>query len=170
MPDREWRTLGGKRIENFLDEVVKSTISNSRVVHVGCDSQQHGLFTDFVTVVVLLDPGKGGRVLWTKERVDRISVLRTRLLREVELSVNTSFKLSGVLSEDVDLNVHIDVNPNIKFKSSKFVKELVGYVQGCGFSALTKPDSFVAMHVADHIVKNKNNRDISAKRSRKSKE
>ena len=164
MPDREWKTLKGKKVDNYINEVVKATVDGQRIVHIGCDSQQHGLHTDFVTVVVLLNPGKGGRVLWTMERVDRIKVLRTRLLREVELSVNASFRLSEALSEDVELNVHIDVNPNLKFKSAQFLKELVGYVQGCGFKALTKPDSFVAMHVADHIVKHKHTRNNSAER------
>jgi len=167
MPDRVWRTLKGEVVEDVLGEVLKATVGGQRIVHVGCDSQQHGLHTDFVTVIALIKPGKGGRVFWTKERVPRFEVLRTRLLREVELSVNIAFKLSEILSEDVELNVHVDVNPDIKYKSAKFMKELVGYVQGCGFKALTKPNSFVAMHVCDHIVKFKNNRDTRAHRGKK---
>lgn len=150
--------MDGRKVENWLAEVVKATTSGHRVVHVGCDSQQHNLYTEFVTVVPLLVPGKGGRVLWTSERVPRIRQLRERLLREVQLAIETAFMINAVISEDIELNVHVDANPDLSFKSSDYVKELVGYVTGCGFNALTKPDSWAAMHVADHVVKHKHER------------
>jgi len=155
---RTWKTMSGARVENVFGEVVKATASGQRIVHVGCDSQQHGLKTEFVSVIVLLNPGKGGRVFWSRERVDRISSLRERLLKEVWLSVEVALQLSAVLSEDVEISVHVDANPNTKFKSSCIVKEMVGMVVGQGFTALTKPESWVATHVADHVVKHKNER------------
>ena len=148
----------GKKVENFLDEVVRSTTAGQRVIHVGCDSQQHEKVTEFVTVVILLRPGKGGRVLYTKERVLRINSLRERLLTEVMHSVNVGFQLNAVISDDVEMVIHVDANPNLKYKRSKFLPELVGYVMGQGFTCLTKPDSWAAMHVADHVVKHKNER------------
>lgn len=160
---KTWKTLSGQKVDNFVEEVLKATANGQRVIHVGCDSQQHGLFTEFYSVIVLLKPSKGGRVLWTSERVGRVNNLRTRLLREVELSVQTSLELSEVISEDVELNVHIDVNPNLKYKSAQFFKELVGYVQGCGLNALTKPESWAAMNVADHLAKHRHMRDTSVK-------
>lgn len=150
-----WKTLSGQVVENYIDEIVKATANGQRVIHIGCDSQQHERFTEFVTVIVLLKPNKGGRVFYTREKVDRIKNLRERLLREVELSVTTALKINEVVSDDIEMNVHVDVNPNLEFKSSQYIKELVGYVVGCGFNALTKPNSWAAMHVADHVVKHK---------------
>lgn len=155
---KQWMTMSGRRVDNLVDEVVRSIVNGQRVVHVGCDSQQHDLTTEFVTVVVLLRPGKGGRVLYLCERVPRINSLRERLLTEVQKSVDVGFQLNTVLSEDVEMYIHVDANPNMKFKSSKFLPELVGYVMGQGFTCLTKPDSWAAMHCADHIVKHKNER------------
>ena len=153
-----WKTLSMKKVDSMTAEVVKAIVSGQRVVHVGCDSQQHDLETEFVRVVVLLNPGKGGRVLWASERVRRIKSLRERLLTEVAKSVETAMEISSVVSEDVEISVHIDANPNIKYKSSKHLQELVGYVMGQGYNALTKPDSWAAMHVADHVVKHKHER------------
>jgi len=155
---RTWRTMSGQQVENVLDEVVKANAAGQRLLHVGCDSQQYGLHTEFVRVIVLLKPGKGGRVFWSKERVDRIESLRERLLREVWMSVEVAMELDAVVSEDVEINVHVDANPNTKFKSSCVVKEMVGMVVGQGFTALTKPDAWAASHVSDHVVKRKNER------------
>jgi len=150
--------MTGRIVTDFIDEVVRSVAAGQKIVHVGCDSQQHDLTTEFVTVIVLLKPGKGGRVLYTTEKVPRIKSLRERLLTEVMKSVNVSFELDAVLSRDTELVVHVDANPNLKFKSSKILPELVGYVMGQGFTCLTKPDSWAAMHVADHVVKHKHQR------------
>ena len=152
--------MSGRVVGNFLHEVVVATseVDGERVVHVGCDSQQHERETEFVTVIIMLKPGKGGRVVYTKERVPRITSLRERLLTEVMKSVNIGFQLNEVLSEDVEMVIHVDANPNLKYKSSKFLPELIGYVMGQGFTCLTKPDSWAAMHVADFCVKHKHER------------
>lgn len=150
--------MNGVAVESLISEVIKATTKGQRVLHIGCDSQQHELQTEFVTVVVLLNPGKGGRVLYTTEKVNRIESLRERLLTEVSKSIDIAFILNDVISEDIELCVHVDANPNFKFKSSKYLQELVGYVMGQGFTCLTKPDSWAAMNVADHIVKHKHHK------------
>ena len=53
-----------------------------------------------------------------------------------------------------DLTIHVDANPNVKFKSSRYVKELTSLVVSQGFHAVLKPDSWCASHCADHVVKN----------------
>lgn len=52
-----------------------------------------------------------------------------------------------------DLTVHIDANPVVIHKSSRYVQELVGLVVGQGFKAVIKPESWAASHAADHIVR-----------------
>lgn len=156
MLNKIWRKMSGEKIENFSCEVDKAISNGQKVLHIGCDSQQHERITEFVTVVVLLHPGKGGRVLYTKDKVPRINSLRERLLTEVSKSIELAFVLNTIISEDTELCVHVDVNPNLKFKSSKYLQELVGYVMGQGFTCLTKPESWAAMSVADHICKHKN--------------
>lgn len=142
------------RIEVDLDEQLRSLLSHpDRQVFVGTDSQNDRSRTEFVTVVCVHTVGKGGRVFYCHERMPRIKSLRERLMREVWMSVETGITINGVIPEDRELTIHIDVNPNLKYKSSVCVKEAVGLVQSQGFGYVLKPDSSVASHVADHILK-----------------
>lgn len=150
-----WKRLSGEKIENLTKEI-SSLSEEEKVIHVGCDSQENIFYTEFVTVVVILKPGKGGRVLYTREKVPTIESLRQRLLTEVSKSIDVALYIDNLLSEEIDLYVHVDANPKLKFKSSKYIKELVKYVVGQGFICLTKPDGWAATSVADHVIKSKN--------------
>lgn len=144
-----WTTLKDVPIPDIL-QFVKDSSRDGQAVHVGTDSLQTGRLTQLVTVVVILMPRKGGRVVYRREVVPRIRSLRERLLKEVWKSVDL-----GLLSPLVrgELTVHIDANPVVKHKSSAYVQELVGLVVGQGFKALIKPESWAASHAADHAVR-----------------
>lgn len=153
MLNKTWKTINEEKVENIVD-VVRSTLSNSeREVHIGTDSQQSGKFTEYVTIIVLVEKGRGGRAFYTRERVPRITSLRERLLKEVWMSVNLGLQLNAMIPETAGMTVHVDANPNLKFKSSTYVKELTSMVVGQGFKTLLKPDSWAASHIADHVVK-----------------
>jgi uncharacterized protein len=145
-----WKTLGEDRIPDIL-EFVTNASRDGQAVHVGTDSLQAGRFTQFVTVVVILSPRKGGRVAYQREVVPRITSLRQRLLKEVWRSVDLALQFTPIVNGE--LTVHIDANPVVAHKSSAYVQELVGLVVGQGFKALIKPDSWAASHAADHIVR-----------------
>lgn len=144
----KWKTLEGKPIPDVVQWVKEST-RHGQIVHVGTDSLQTGRYTQFVTVVVILNPPKGGRVAYIREVVPRISSLRQRLMKEVWMSV----ELAMQLPEHPELTVHIDANAQERYMSSKYLQELVGMVVGQGFKALYKPDSWAATHCADHVVR-----------------
>ena len=112
---------------------------------------QTRLQTQFVTVLAVLTPGKGGRAAYVRQVVPRIASLRQRLLQEVWLSVDLALKLTDVIPGE--LLVHIDANPVVTHRSSAYVQELVGLVVGQGFRALIKPESWAASHTADHVVR-----------------
>jgi uncharacterized protein len=145
-----WKTLNEARIAD-IQEFVRQASRDGQAVHVGTDSQQSGRSTRFVTVVVILTPGKGGRVAYRRQAVPRITSLRERLLKEVWESVDLGLRLSPIVQGD--LTVHIDANPVVAHKSSLYVQELVGLVVGQGFKALIKPESWAATHAADHVVR-----------------
>lgn len=144
----KWKTLSGDKIED-IQEWIKGETSNGQILHIGTDSLQTGRYTQFVTVVVILNPPKGGRVAYNREVVPRIDSLRERLNKEVWKSIEIAMNVS----DTIDLTVHIDANSDKRYKSSKYVEELVGLVVGQGFKALWKPDSWAATHAADHIVR-----------------
>lgn len=146
----KWKTLNGERIEDIVQWTAAST-RHGQIVHVGTDSLQTGRYTQFVTVVVILNPPKGGRVAYIREVVPRITSLRQRLMKEVWMSVELAMKLP----EQPELNVHIDANAQEQHMSSKYLQELVGMVVGQGFRAIHKPESWAATHCADHVVRHK---------------
>lgn len=120
-------------------------------MHVGTDSMQTGPHTQFVTVVAVLNPPHGGRGAYTREVVPRISSLRERLLKEVWRSVEFALGITDIVKGE--LTVHIDANPIVTHKSSRYVKELTALVVSQGFRSVVKPDAWAASHAADHIVR-----------------
>jgi hypothetical protein len=148
----KWKTLSETEVPDIL-EFVKVAAAAGQAVHVGTDSLQDGRYTRFITVVAVLTPSKGGRAAYSQEIVKRMDSLRERLMKEVWRSVELGMLLAPLLPENVQLNVHVDANPNEKYMSSKYVQELVGLVVGQGFKAVIKPDSWAATHAADHIVR-----------------
>lgn len=144
-----WRTLTEKPIEDIL-AWVEEAARNGQTVNVGTDSLQNGRSTQFVTVIVVHTPMKGGRVAYCRETVPRIKSLRERLWTEVYKSVNIAMELADCCE---DLSVHIDASPETKNKSNEYLNELVGLVMGQGFKAVIKPDSYAASHAADWLVR-----------------
>jgi len=145
-----WKTLSEVRIPD-IQQFVRDASRDGQAVHIGTDSLQTGRFTEFVTVVVILTPRRGGRVAYRREGLPRITSLRERLLKEVWKSVDLGLQLCPLVKGE--LTVHIDANPVVVHKSSAYVQELVGLVVGQGFKALIKPESWAASHAADHVVR-----------------
>ncbi len=145
-----WKTLAEVKIPDIVEFVGNASL-DGQAVHVGTDSLQSGRVTQFVTVVVILTPHKGGRVAYRRETLPRITSLRERLLKEVWKSVDLALQLSPIVPGE--LSVHVDANPVVTHKSSAYVQELVGLVVGQGFKALIKPESWAATHTADYVVR-----------------
>lgn len=154
MLEKTWKTMTGRRQVDLLAEM-KATMEENpdREVIIGTDSQNSGHITEYITVVVVLTPSKGGRVFYTRDRVPRIRSLRERLMKEAWMSVELGMELSAVVPDTSKMTIHIDANPDTQFRSSDVVQEMVGLVVGQGFGAVTKPDAWAASHAADHIVK-----------------
>jgi uncharacterized protein len=158
MLEKTWKTIEGQRVELVptLQEVLSTAVGeDEREVHIGTDSQQAGKFTEYVTVIAVLKRGQGGRAFYTRERVDRVKHLRERLLKEVWMSVMTALEINSYVPDKDQLTVHVDANPNVRFESSRYVKELTALVVSQGFKHVLKPDSWVATHLADHVIKAK---------------
>lgn len=154
MFSRKWKTVDGQIVEN-VEQTIADACRGLKVVHIGTDSQQNAMHTEFVTVIVIHTPGKGGRAFYTVEETPRIKSLRERLLKEVWLSVQLGLEMTGMLDDISQLLVHVDANPNTQFKSGAYAKELAAMVMSQGFNAVLKPEAWAAMHVADHVVKKK---------------
>ena len=152
MTDR-WRHLSGSWIDD-LDSSLEELVGDDEfLIHVGTDSKNRGSHTDFVTVVAILRPGRGARVLYRSLRCKRMNALAQRLIQEAQMSVETALMLSERVVQEIVL--HIDANPDERHKSSRYARSLAGMGLGNGFEVRLKPDAWCASSVADHVVKEK---------------
>lgn len=107
--------------------------------------------TCFVTAIVIHRVGHGGRYFYHKFRNRKIESLRQRILYETSLSLETASQLSAQLSKngfsELPVEVHLDVGD--RGETKRIIREVVGMVQGSGYAAVTKPDSYGASKVAD---------------------
>jgi len=155
MIEQTWRTLENVPVPSVLTELRRLLADGERVLHVGTDAQKFGRRVVFVTCVVVLCPGKGGRVFHARVQRDRREVrsLRQKLFTEAWMSVETAMELAPHLPDDVPIIVHLDVNPDVRWASSRHIQEVGGLVVGQGFEVLFKPNAWAASHAADHVVK-----------------
>lgn len=139
-------------IANFIDEEPGKFY---RVV-IGSDSQSRRVNShaeiDFVTAIVVHRTGKGARYFWKKQRLVKSLALRDKIYSETLMSLETAEEIVPLLREAIpsskyDLEIHIDVGP--LGPTREMIKEVVGMVQGNGYVAKTKPESWGASSVAD---------------------
>ena len=158
-----WWTLGGAEMLDVMSSV-EQLMAQGRVVHIGTDAQKSTRRMEFVTVVCVLNPGKGGRVFYTRQFADKEMSLFDKLSMETWMSLELALRMNAEFdlpTEKKRISVHVDANPDTRFDSSSYVKQLAGMVAGSGFPVLVKPDAWCASHVADFAVKNKHRRILS---------
>lgn len=135
---------------------VRTAIKNSSKessIYVGCDSQQAKRWTRFGLVVIIhIDSARGGKVFVEVSRCERITSMRERLLKEVELSVQAAYEILDEIGTRPFV-IHLDINPNADYKSNSIVKEATSWCLGQGFEYAIKPDSWAASKAADHLVR-----------------
>ena len=146
-----WRWLDGSghpvpSFQGVLEEISKTSATRENVeIHVGCDSAvQHGSRVCFATICIASPRGwpDDSRIV---EPQRNYPVLQTRLLREVECSLNTAEALTahGVAVE----TVHRDSNTD-PAQVDRAHADAVGYIQSMGYDYLVKPQAW-ATFVAD---------------------
>ena len=107
---------------------------------------------DFVTAIVVYRKGRGARYYWRKTKLNTKPVLRDKIYTETLMSLDVAQKIVPEIRAKIspakyDLEIHIDVGP--LGPTREMIKEVVGMVNGNGFVAKTKPDSWGASSVAD---------------------
>jgi len=141
-----------KEIAEFVDS---DPGSYYRLV-IGTDSQAKRLNgsseIDYVSAIIVHRKGHGARYFWKKIRENKAPVLRDKIYNETMMSLDIAQELVPSLRKAVspakyDLEIHIDVGS--LGPTREMIKEVVGMVNGNGFTAKTKPESWGASSVAD---------------------
>lgn len=134
-------------------------------VCVGTDSQRSGMGYKFATVIVIsthqdlgggTTVGRGGIVIgsnyFNTNHTNNKEGVKERMLYEVAKSIEVAYEISPLLDEyNVPLEVHADINPDIKWESNKALSDAVGYILGMGYDFKVKPNSFASSSTADRM-------------------
>ena len=140
-------------IAGFVDEEPSSFY---RLV-IGTDSQERRMNgsteVDYVTAIVIHRMGKGARYFWKKVRKNgKTPQLRDKIYSETLMSLDIAQEIVPEIRKCVspakyDLEIHIDVGS--LGPTREMIREVVGMVNGNGFTAKTKPEAWGASTVAD---------------------
>ena len=146
-------TYGKLSFEKMFQQIVgymQQEPSQRYNLIIGTDSLL-GDDTCFVTAVIIHRVGHGGRYFYHKFRNRKIESLRQRILYETSLSLETASHVSAQLARngysELPVEIHLDVGD--RGETKRIIREVVGMVQGSGYAAITKPDSYGASKVAD---------------------
>lgn len=143
-------------IEEAKEAILASSQNSS--VYIGADSIRYKKdgkwYAKYSTVIVLhIDSKRGCKLFHNSVDLPDYGNLKQRLLTEVGYAIEAAIEIIDVVGKR-HLEVHIDVNPNPKHKSSVAIKEALGYVKGSlGIDAIPKPNGWAATHAADHMVR-----------------
>ena len=152
-------TKGKMTIDQIADELLAFINEEPDYFYrlvIGTDSKSNLLNgeqkVNFVSAVVIHRQGKGGRYFWRKKKVANLKSLRDKIYTETLLSIHLAEELMPYLTrrlngEKYQLEIHIDVGK--AGPTREMIKEVVGMVNGNGFIAKTKPESYGAFVVAD---------------------
>lgn len=147
-----------RTIEDAKKAIAESSKESS--VYIGADSirfKKNGVWYAKYSIVVVLhiDSKRGCQIFGRDEVIPDYGNLKMRLLTEVGYAVETATEILDVVG-DRPFSIHLDINTDPKHKSSIAVKEAIGYVRGTmGFDPVLKPQSLMASHCADHVVRSK---------------
>jgi len=91
-----------------------------------------------------------------QEEVDRRTEVLFAQYEAEEISERKFNKEVDILMQKLDkeMEIHLDINPDVKHGSSCVVNEAVGYIRGmCNVVPLIKPNAFAASFAADRGVR-----------------
>ena len=142
-----------------VTEFIRAQTPETRI-YIGCDSERLKVdgewWADYVLAIVVHINGNNGCKLFGEVHRERVYDHKPgkpamRLMTEVYKVSELYLKLADVL-EGRDVEVHLDINPDMMHNSSIVVNEAIGYIKGmCNVVPLVKPNAFAASYAADRL-------------------
>jgi predicted RNase H-related nuclease YkuK (DUF458 family) len=129
-------------------------------IYLGADSERVSVsgkwYADYTLAIVVHIDGKHGCKIFGDVQRERDYDQKAdkpalRLMQEVYKVSDLFHELADVL-QDRHVEVHLDINPQERYKSSAVVQQAVGYIKGtCNIDAQVKPQAFAASYAADRL-------------------
>ena len=131
-------------------------------LYLGADSERFRVkgqwYRDITTVLVVHLGGRHGCKIFgeiTREPDYEKNKSRPimRMMAEVYSVAELFHRLKDVIdASEFDVEVHIDINPDLKAGSSCAIDQAIGYIKGVtGITPIAKPDAFSASYAADRF-------------------
>ena len=152
--DKVWIDADKKHVTiNHVISEIKRCKSAS--ISVGCDSHKIGGKYLFAVVIAIYIKGSGGFFFFRRQRrcEPQLDKLRYRLMEEAKMSIDVASEIRGLLKNERQINVHLDINTNSRYASFPSLKPAVSWVKAMGFNAVAKPDAWAASGLADAFAK-----------------
>lgn len=147
-----WKNSSGS---NFLLEDIFNIISRypTAEIHVGTDSHYKSGKLIFATVIALYSPGECSRYFF-KRRLEKVikhsrKNLSTRLLKEVQNSIDIATMVRERLGESYEISVHADISSNVKNRSNIVHEPAKKWIMAMGFNCFMKPSAWASSSIAD---------------------
>lgn len=148
-----WKKIELEKVKEFVENQPLGT-----KIYLGCDSERIKVndtwYADYIVAIVIHIAGnKGCKVFGevTRERDydQKKKQPRMRLMTEVYKVSEMYLQLLEYI-DDVEIEVHLDINPNEIHGSSCVINEAIGYIRGtCNVIPMCKPTAWAATYVAD---------------------
>jgi len=136
-------------INSYINSYLK--LHTDSTIYIGTDCKRKKDKYIYATTICLDTNGNGVHYVYRKKYVDVNDVhdIFSKLWREVELSVETSYELSNI--DKTKITIDLDYNKLRNKKSNIVYDSAIGLVAGLGLRYRTKPNAWAASCAADYI-------------------
>lgn len=128
----------------MINEARKNLTDDTKVF-IGCDSSVSKGEATYIVALILYRKDFC-KVYKKMHKLPDYGNIKARMLQEASFAIETALELN------VPAEIHLDINPNPKFKSNAALKEALAYVKGMGLQAKVKPEAFAASCAADYFT------------------
>ena len=143
---------------NKVSEFINAQGPDTKI-YLGCDSERFRVnevwYADYILAIVVHIDGKHGCKIFgqidrERDYDQQKNKPRMRLMTEVYKVAEMYLALSAIIANDIE--VHLDINPDMMHNSSIVVNEAIGYIKGmCNVVPMVKPNAFAASYAADRL-------------------
>jgi predicted RNase H-related nuclease YkuK (DUF458 family) len=147
--NRHWKNSTGHQFEFFeVVELIKKFPNGQ--IHIGTDSHFKSGKLIFATVIAVYSPGICARYFFKRTQEGNLGIaLPSRLLKEVQDSIEIAVKVQESLSTERAIAVHADISGNKKNKSNIVYEQARQWIMAMGFDCKMKPISWASSSIAD---------------------
>ncbi len=146
----KWKNSIGKQFEiSEIIDVIKTYPTSQ--IHIGSDSHFKSGKLIYATVIAVYAPGQCSRYFFKRsfESSKYRKALSSRLLKEVQNSIEIASVVRELINPNREICVHADISSDKKNKSNVVYEQARQWIMAMGFDCRMKPISWASSSIAD---------------------